>query len=194
MPPTQSGRPEQFPPPRRCDIRSREFVSDCQVGTMTHAGHGFQELLEPRRFGVRAAKGLGLRSTYKVVITTRAFSKLRSWIRRRRSLVSGDSNTVRGKQRSSIAKAAMARKLAVRLYWMWRKEWDYKQVKRFGFARGPANLLSPASKSRSALSPWFSCSDLYLLKIYSAVLIGYQTAPRNSATDRRQNILTRTGG
>ena len=31
-----------------------------------------------------------------------------------------------------IAKVAMARKLAVRLYWMMRKEWDYEQVKRFG--------------------------------------------------------------
>ncbi len=31
-----------------------------------------------------------------------------------------------------IAKVAMARKLAVRLYWMWRKEWDYEQWKKFG--------------------------------------------------------------
>src|SRR5213083_2334744 len=31
-----------------------------------------------------------------------------------------------------IAKVAMARKLAVRLYWMWRKEWDYEQLKKFG--------------------------------------------------------------
>ena len=31
-----------------------------------------------------------------------------------------------------IAKVVMARKLAVRLYWMWRKEWDYEQVKKFG--------------------------------------------------------------
>jgi transposase len=31
-----------------------------------------------------------------------------------------------------IAKIAMARKLAVHLYWMWRKEWDYGQVKQFG--------------------------------------------------------------
>lgn len=27
---------------------------------------------------------------------------------------------------------AMARRLAVRLYWMWRKGWDYEQWKRFG--------------------------------------------------------------
>lgn len=31
-----------------------------------------------------------------------------------------------------IAKVGMARKLAVRLYWMWRKEWDYQQLMKFG--------------------------------------------------------------
>ncbi len=31
-----------------------------------------------------------------------------------------------------IAKVAMARKLAVRLYWMWRKEWNYEQMRKFG--------------------------------------------------------------
>ncbi len=31
-----------------------------------------------------------------------------------------------------IAKVAMARKLAVRLYWMMRKEWDYGQLTKFG--------------------------------------------------------------
>jgi len=30
-----------------------------------------------------------------------------------------------------IAKVAMARRLAVRLYWMWRKEWDYARWKKF---------------------------------------------------------------
>jgi hypothetical protein len=30
------------------------------------------------------------------------------------------------------AKVAMARRLAVRLYWMWRKGWDYEQLKKFG--------------------------------------------------------------
>lgn len=30
-----------------------------------------------------------------------------------------------------IAKVAMARRLAVRLYWMWRKEWDYEQLQKF---------------------------------------------------------------
>ena len=32
----------------------------------------------------------------------------------------------------AIAKVAMARKLSVRLYWMWRKGWDYQQTSKFG--------------------------------------------------------------
>jgi transposase len=35
-----------------------------------------------------------------------------------------------------IAKVAMARKLAVRLYWMMRKGWDYAQLKKFGSHAG----------------------------------------------------------
>ena len=31
-----------------------------------------------------------------------------------------------------IAKVAMARRLAVRMYWMWRKGWDYQQLTKFG--------------------------------------------------------------
>jgi len=31
-----------------------------------------------------------------------------------------------------IAKVAMARRLAVRLYWMWRQRWDYQQLLKFG--------------------------------------------------------------
>jgi len=39
-----------------------------------------------------------------------------------------------------IAKVAMARKLAVRLYWMMRKDWDYQQLKKFGSHAGqPGN-------------------------------------------------------
>jgi transposase len=39
-----------------------------------------------------------------------------------------------------IAKVAMARRLAVRLYWMWRKEWNYEQLKKFGSHAGqPGN-------------------------------------------------------
>jgi transposase len=34
------------------------------------------------------------------------------------------------------AKVAMARRLAVRLYWMWRKGWDYEQIKKFGSHAG----------------------------------------------------------
>src|SRR6202049_1424775 len=35
-----------------------------------------------------------------------------------------------------IAKVAMARRLAIRLYWMWRKGWEYEQVKKFGSHAG----------------------------------------------------------
>jgi transposase len=35
-----------------------------------------------------------------------------------------------------IAKVALARKLAIRLYWMWRKQWDYEQLSKFGSHAG----------------------------------------------------------
>jgi transposase len=35
-----------------------------------------------------------------------------------------------------IAKVAMARKLAVHLYWMMRKEWDFEQLRKFGSYAG----------------------------------------------------------
>jgi transposase len=35
-----------------------------------------------------------------------------------------------------IAKVAMARKLAVRLYWMWRNHWQYSQLVEFGSNEG----------------------------------------------------------
>jgi transposase len=35
-----------------------------------------------------------------------------------------------------IAKVAMARRLAVRMYWMWRKGWDYEQMTRFSSHAG----------------------------------------------------------
>jgi transposase len=35
-----------------------------------------------------------------------------------------------------IAKVAMARRLAIRLYWMWRQGWDYEQLNKFGSHAG----------------------------------------------------------
>jgi transposase len=35
-----------------------------------------------------------------------------------------------------IAKVAMARRLAVQIFWMWRKGWDYAQVRKFGSHAG----------------------------------------------------------
>jgi transposase len=40
------------------------------------------------------------------------------------------------RRHKNIAKAAMARKLAVRLYWMWRNDWDYSQLVEFGSHAG----------------------------------------------------------
>jgi transposase len=40
----------------------------------------------------------------------------------------------------NIAKVAMARRLAVRLYWMWRQGWNYEQLQKFGSHAGqPGN-------------------------------------------------------
>jgi hypothetical protein len=42
----------------------------------------------------------------------------------------------------AIAKIAMGRKLAVRLYWMWRNGWDYTQLPKLGsYAGQPGNRL-----------------------------------------------------
>jgi len=40
------------------------------------------------------------------------------------------------RRQNSIAKVAMARRLAVRLYWMWRRGWDYSQWVKFGSNAG----------------------------------------------------------
>jgi len=40
------------------------------------------------------------------------------------------------RREKGIAKVAMARKLAVRLYWMWRNGWDYSQLVEFGSHAG----------------------------------------------------------
>lgn len=41
-----------------------------------------------------------------------------------------------GRRERRIAKVAMARRLAVRLYWMWRKGWEYSQTVEFGSYAG----------------------------------------------------------
>jgi len=40
-----------------------------------------------------------------------------------------------------IAKVAMARKLAVRLFWMWRRQWDYQQLMKFGSYAGESEYV-----------------------------------------------------
>jgi hypothetical protein len=49
-----------------------------------------------------------------------------------------------------IAKVAMARRLAVRLYWMMRKEWNYGQVKKFG-SQGRKTASEHGAKSQVKL-------------------------------------------
>jgi transposase len=44
------------------------------------------------------------------------------------------------RRQKSIAKVAMGRKLAVRLYWMWRREWDYQQFREFGSYAGKLGI------------------------------------------------------
>jgi hypothetical protein len=43
----------------------------------------------------------------------------------------------------------MARKLAIQLYWMMRKEWDYEQVNRFGPHAGQPKIVVVCSKTPS---------------------------------------------
>jgi Transposase IS116/IS110/IS902 family len=83
------------------------------------------------------------------------------------------------RRHKNIAKAAMARKLAVRLYWMWRNGWDYSQLGSTIKGSQPAFtssdavddadatdihsitewlLLSPSSVIRTAIGP--SCDEL----------------------------------
>jgi transposase len=50
-----------------------------------------------------------------------------------------------------IAKVAMARRLAVRLYWMWRKEWDYEPLKKFS----PQGRKSGSHAGVPTASTWY---------------------------------------
>ena len=53
-----------------------------------------------------------------------------------------------------IAKVAMARRLAVRMYWMWRKGWDYDQVRQFGSHAGePENRQGVESNTEIMIGP-----------------------------------------
>ena len=42
------------------------------------------------------------------------------------------------RRQRNIAKVAMARRLGVRLYWMWRNGWEYSEWVELGFERGTA--------------------------------------------------------
>jgi hypothetical protein len=49
-------------------------------------------------------------------------------------------NVLAMRRQRSIAMMATTRKLAVRLYWMWRKEWDRQQSSQFGSHAGQFRL------------------------------------------------------
>src|SRR5215469_5056031 len=69
--------------------------------------------------------------------------RLAPWAsRRRRDLLESDAEWrnkffhLAMRRGRKIAKVAMARRLAVRLYWMWRKQWDYERLKKFSLHAG----------------------------------------------------------
>jgi integrase len=51
----------------------------------------------------------------EIPVPTKLLKKLKAW-----------------KAKPKIAKVAMARRLGIRLYWMWRRGWNYAQVESFG--------------------------------------------------------------
>jgi hypothetical protein len=61
------------------------------------------------------------------------------------------------RREKSIAKVAMARKLAVRLYWIWRNGWEYFAIGRVRFARGTARYRTWRELERRPLD-WASRS------------------------------------
>jgi len=109
------GSPERF----RCGKQIGSYVGliPCEDSS---AGH--------QRLGHISKQGNSLLRFLLVEATQAAVRHDPDWRRRFLHLA------IRREQR--IAKVAMARKLAVRLYWMWRKGWDYQQVLRFGSHAG----------------------------------------------------------
>ena len=62
-----------------------------------------------------------------------------------------------------IAKVAMARKLAVRLYWMMRKEWDYGQLTKFGSCAGKPENRDGVNSSILAGASVVICNTAVIL-------------------------------
>jgi hypothetical protein len=52
----------------------------------------------------------------------------------------------------------MARKLAIQLFWMLRKGWDYEQVRKFGPHAGQPALASPSEVVRTSMLNGFGFS------------------------------------
>ena len=47
-----------------------------------------------------------------------------------------ENGSIAPHRQRNIAKVAMARRLGVRLYWMWRKGWEYAEWVKFGSHAG----------------------------------------------------------
>jgi transposase len=73
----------------------------------------------PRRLGNITKQGSSIARFLLVEATQVTVRSLPEWRSKYHHLM-----TQRGRKTSKVA---MARKLAVRLYWMWRKGWDYEQ-------------------------------------------------------------------
>jgi transposase len=70
-----------------------------------------------------------------------------------------------------IAKVAMARRLAVRLYWMWRQQWDYEQLKNSVRTRASSDQALVCSRTpRNRLSSPLPCTGEFELAIMIEVV------------------------
>src|SRR5207245_7361456 len=84
------------------------------------------------------------------------------------------------------AKVTIARKLAVRLYWMWRKEWDHEQMREFGSqgrksgSHAEEPLLRPGTPGREGSESFDFCRGALCLRWLRCVVL--RNAP--SAAER----------
>jgi len=105
------------PPRVSPGLQLRDRVPCCHFSQFSRRG------VSPRHEFVRVPH-----RTYHPVAAPASVETLR--VKRQNVRIASDGTIARG------AKVAMARRLAVRLYWMWRKGWDYQQA--LQFARGVA--------------------------------------------------------
>jgi transposase len=100
----------------------------CADGTRFRADHRQGRALSVRRLGHITKQGNSLLRFLLVEAAQVTVRSVPEWRSKYLHL------TMRRGRKT--AKVAMARRLAVRLYWMWRKGWDYEQLKKFGSQAG----------------------------------------------------------